>query len=180
MIKQLLVLCLSAFVLAGCSTKGAGPDYFGGQERVKFAFENSEQVPLLIGNFGSFRPNTAGGIDWNVEFINTSKKTIKYITFWTTAYDRVGTRMPDLVGSGSTKSLRYTGPVDAGFTNTYKWSVLVPKSPTMWTNVWYNHSISCTTIDKVEIEYMDGKKVTVDDTDKLMTRQGGCRAYNQS
>jgi len=176
MFKKLLVLCLSAFVLAGCASKGIDVSHFGGQEAVNVAYSQTD-TPLLIANYGSTRPNSAGGVNFNVEFLNTSDRTIKYITFWATPYNRVDDRMVDRISKQSTKRADYTGPIEPLGTNAIKTTFGSAKTRKIWTNVWYNHDIVCATIDKVVIEYMDGEKATIKDTDKLMTREGLCRAY---
>ena len=177
MFRKLAVVCLSAFVLAGCASKGIDVSHFGGQESADKAFSKSE-TPILIGDYGNSRPNSAGGVNVTAEVLNTSDKTIKYITFWFTPYNRVGDRTSDDLGRGSTRSARYMGPLEPWETNTFKPSFGIPKVRRRWENFWYNSNIHCVTIDKVRVIYMDDEEIEIKDVDDLLTREEKCRSYN--
>ena len=175
MLKPLILV--AAVALAGCSAKPVSPEYFGSAERVQAALSNPD-VPVLIGRFGTFRPNSAGGVDVRVEFINTSGKTIKYISFGMTPHNSVGDAVKDRISKRSTINVQDTGPIQAGQSNTYAKPMEQPKSDGVWRNTWYNHTIKCASIDRVTIEYMDGSTQTVTDTTPLLTRSGNCRRYD--
>lgn len=174
--KPLIVLA-AALSLAGCSAKPVSPDYFGSAERVQAALANPD-IPVLIGEFGTLRPNSAGGVDVKIEFKNTSEKPIKYLEFWLSPYNNVGDKVHDRIGRDSTAIIRYTGPLGVGKTNTFVAPLNKPSSNTIWRNTWYNHTIKCATIDKIAIEYMDNSTQTISDTALLLTRSGYCRRYD--
>ena len=173
--KPLIVLA-AVLSLAGCSAKPVSPDHFGSVERVQAALANPD-VPVLIGKFGTFQPNSAGGVDVRVEFINTSGKTIKYISFRMTPHNAVGDAVDDRIGRGSLRGVKTTGPIYSGQSNTYVKPMEQPQSDGVWRNTWYNHTIKCATIDQIAIEYMDGSQQVVTDTTPLHTRANRCGRY---
>ncbi len=106
---------------------------------------------IKLGEFfpydGSWNPrgDDAGGFDICIWFKNDSNKTIKYITFIVTAYNRVGDPAICEVNNTATKRLKFVGPVESQeITNG------------IWNTAWYNYTLSTAKIEKIEIEYMDG------------------------
>lgn len=176
MFKKFFSVLIASIFLSGCAGKAVNLNHFGGKENVDKAFMNADQ-PILIGEFGNSRPNSAGGVDVSIELINTSPKTIKYISFWVTPYNRNGDETFDSIDRQSTKPIRYNGPLSPGFTNTVKGFASPPKTLSTWKNVWYNHNIECIKIDKLEIEYNDSSKLLVANPLNLFTREGECRLY---
>ena len=176
MFKKIIPVLLTSFVLTGCAGKAVNLSHFGGKENVDQAFLKPD-TPILIAEFGSSRPNSAGGVDMSIELINTSSQPIKYITFWVTPYNRAGDEVSDEIGRGSTRAVKYNGPLSPGFTNTVKGFASSPKTLSSWKNVWYSHNIECTKIDKLEIEYANGSKKLVTSPLSLQTREGECRLY---
>ena len=96
---------------------------------------------------------------------------------WVSPFDRVGGRVSDRISKRGRKSLRYIGPLDPGYTNGKKDFIGQSKTSGVWSNVWYNNSIACATIDEVEVTYMDDTKVRIKDTAPLMTREEKCRHF---
>ncbi|MCW7552127.1 hypothetical protein NX722_05600 [Endozoicomonas gorgoniicola] len=175
MLKKLVPVLLSVFVLTGCSSF-VKVDHFGGLKAFEKAYADPE-VPILIGEFGTLSPNSAGGVNVQIQVLNTSPKTIKYITYWLTAYNRVGDSVPDKITKRSTKRVDYTGPLDPGATNAQKELYGRNTTTDYWENIWYNSSIRCATMDKVEITYMDNTEIQIRDTAPLLTREGKCRNF---
>lgn len=175
MLKRTIPALLCILALTGCSSF-VKVDHFGGQAVFDKAYVDPD-IPILIGEFGTLNPNSAGGVNVQVQIINTSPKTIKYVTYWVTAYNRVGDYAPDKISRQSTKRIDYTGPLEPGFTNAQKGMMGQSATATYWDNVWYNHSIVCATIDEVEVTYMDDTKVRIKDTAPLMTREEKCRHF---
>ena len=161
--------------LGGCASF-VKVDHFGGQEAFDQAVMNPD-IPILIADFGTSGANSAGGVDMDIQIANTSPKTIKYVNFWVTAYNRVGDTVPDRISGRSTRRVGYTGPMEPLKTTAQKDFFGQPTSPSIWSNVWYNHSIACATIDEVEVIYMDDTRQRIRDTKPLMTRETLCRRY---
>lgn len=106
---------------------------------------------IQIINFYTSEPNSAGGVDCNIIWKNTSSKVVKYARFTVTPYNAVDDVMKSEIGGASTKTLESTGPINPGVTDGYG---------TIYTNVWYNSSISKMKITAIELEYMDGSIVS--------------------
>ena len=175
MFKKIIPAFLSVFLLSGCASS-VKVDHFGGQQAFDKALVNPE-TPILIGEFGTLNPNSAGGVNVQIQMINSSPKTIKYISFKLSPFNKVGDRTSDRITRRGRKSLRYIGPLEPGFTNAKKELYGQNTTAGYWENVWYNHSIACATIDEVEVTYMDDTKVHIKDTTPLMTRDGKCRHF---
>jgi hypothetical protein len=90
-------------------------------------------------------PNSADGVDLNINWENLSKKTIKYITFGVDPYNAVD----DAVACDITGHIRVycksTGPHAPGSEETATWE-----------NTWYNNTIVRAQIEEVTIIWMDG------------------------
>ncbi|MBR5272224.1 MAG: hypothetical protein IKU25_02365 [Clostridia bacterium] len=109
--------------------------------------------------------NSAGGASVRIKFRNDSEKTIKYIVFCTTPYNRV----EDAVASRYSHQngrLQCTGPINPGAIK-----------DAFWENVWYNNSIYVARIDSVEIEYMDGSRKYIDKSEIKYDKLGGGGCY---
>lgn len=96
-------------------------------------------------------PNSAGGVDLELEFTNSNSKTIKYIYFTVTPYNAVDDVVSSEIGGKSTTKLRYTGPIRPN-----------EKSSIIGDCIWYNVSIKYAIISQIDIQYMDGEKVRID------------------
>jgi hypothetical protein len=102
------------------------------------------------------KPNTAGGVDCNIIWKNLSEKTVKYAKFTVAPYNEVNDRVRsehDYSGNGE-KVVKVTGPVK---------SKQVNGNGTYWDCLWYNWSIDYMLITAVEIEYVDGTKISTSD-----------------
>jgi hypothetical protein len=98
-------------------------------------------------------PNSAGGVDLNIIWKNKTKRTIKYARFEVSAINAVNDEVFSDIGlyDGS-KYVQVTGPVKPNTVNGYG---------TYWDCLWYNSTIKKCLIRSVELEFMDGTKVTV-------------------
>jgi hypothetical protein len=96
-------------------------------------------------------PNSAGGVDLNIIWKNTSKRVVKYARFEVSAINSVGDEVYSEIGlyDGS-KYVKVTGPVKPNKIDGYG---------TYWECVWYNSTIRKCVIRSVELEYMDGSKI---------------------
>jgi uncharacterized protein YoxC len=94
-------------------------------------------------------PNSAGGVDLFIGYVNNSDKVIKYITFTVAPYNAVGDVVYSEIGGTSTFNALDTGPKakGEGLAGTYQW---------YWECAWYNWTITSARMSNIEIEYMDG------------------------
>lgn len=105
--------------------------------------------------------DSVGGVDISIAWENRSPKTIKYIYFTVTPYNAVGDVVSCEITNNSTVCVYCTGPYEQ-YEGCYLLGILVGST---WENVWYRNSVAYFTIDKVEIEYMDGTTTTITGSD---------------
>lgn len=96
-------------------------------------------------------PNTAGGIDVEMSFKNLSDKTIKYITWGGYFINAVNDKIQNEVGDDNIEC-KFTGPLKPD-----------KAKSTYWENVFYNSTAKKLKIDYIEIQYMNGFKVEIED-----------------
>lgn len=95
-------------------------------------------------------PDSAGGVSVKGDFVNNGSKTIKYITFRFTPYNRVGDAVCCESKDVSEYGLQCTGPYAPNTTHTF-----------FGENMWYNHSIAFVKVTRVDVQYMDGTEETI-------------------
>ena len=95
--------------------------------------------------------NSAGGVSVQFTVKNLSGKSIKYLKFTLTPYNRVNDDVRSEISHQNSSVFSYTGPLNPN-----------GKADLFWENAWYNTTIVGARIDKVEIEYMDGSKETIE------------------
>jgi len=105
------------------------------------------EAPIVITSIYPSRPNSAGGVDVHITFVNKSDRTFKYVTFGVTPYNAVGDRVSSEIGDKSFARLLDTGPYKPGH-GCPSWRY--------WDCIWYNPSIRSIKLNTVEIDYMDG------------------------
>lgn len=117
-------------------------------------------------------PNSAGGVDCNVIWKNLSSKTVKYAYFTVKPYNAVNDPVKSEISSSlyddGTITLKVTGPVRANSIDGYN---------TYWECMWYNSTIDYMKITGIEIEYMDGTKISTSDQ-KIIESIGFVRKPN--
>jgi hypothetical protein len=107
--------------------------------------------PLLVGVLTPDYPNSVGGVDVEFAVKNLDpRRTIKYLTLTVVPYNAVGDAVRSSIDGKSAVRLRYTGPLASGKTESYAG----------WSTVWYNATISCVELRRMEVEYMDGSRYT--------------------
>lgn len=116
----------------------------------------ASNIPIIINHISTSSPNSAGGIDANINFINTSNKIFKYVLLEVTPFNRVGDVSPSEIGNKTTTILRAIGP----FKPNQSSSGLLGN--TYWENVWYNHTIRCIELNSIEILFTDGNKIVIE------------------
>ena len=133
-------VAMIALLVAGC---GPSPSYVAKMEYNREA--QKAGLPIIIDNISVSSPNSAGGIDLDVDVTNTSSKTIKYLSITAQAYNAVG----DAVRGDISRSSFFKG-LDTG--------PYAPNETTAsgtWSNAWYGYSIRCARVTRIKITYMD-------------------------
>ena len=103
---------------------------------------------IYVVDFGILSVNSADGVEPYAILTNPSKSSpIKYIQMVLTLYNQVGDPVASTIGGGSTKTLKFTGPLsyDNGDTKVE------------WGPVWYNGTGSCISMQSLTVEFMNGK-----------------------
>jgi hypothetical protein len=112
-----------------------------------FSGRRRPSTPLTVLGVAPSEPNSAGGVEMSVSFRNTdARRTIKYVNFTVTPYNAVGDVVRSTIGGEAARRLQVTGPIP-------------PASPIefrRWDPVWYNGTIECVVLNRVDVEYMDG------------------------
>ncbi len=114
------------------------------------SFSSKPSYPSVYIAEYSLSMNYLGGIDNYIQYYNNSSKNIKYIVFTANAYNRVNDRITNDIGRNSSFRMRDVGPLAKNESGGGTWKA-----------VWYNSTTSYSKIIKIEIEYMDGTKKTI-------------------
>jgi len=104
-------------------------------------------IPLIIQNVW-LEIDYAGGVNLNIDIINSSRKSIKYIYYYVTFYNSVD----DVVACSITNDsysigLKDTGPIKP-----------LGYSDSSWDGIIYNNSANKVKFESIEVEYMDGAR----------------------
>ena len=102
------------------------------------------------------KPNSAGGVNAETIFKNTSNKVIKYITFEWEPYNAVGDIVPCQIRGNQSARGTVTGPINPGQTHGYGY---------YWENMWYNNTIKKLVLVGIDIDYMDGSNLKINRSD---------------
>lgn len=146
-----LLLVFSCFALNGC-----GPDRWDAYSqnvaekvRVRNDSFRSQGRPIRISYLGC-NTNSVGGSKPSLSYYNTSGKTIKYLRFQFAFYNSVGDPAICEIRGLSQRSARITGPIESNDElNSGSWDPMI-----------YDHSSNKCVINNLEIQYMDGSKIT--------------------
>lgn len=118
-------------------------------------------IPLYVVSLGPSDPNSVGGVDCSIRVQYINKKTIKYILFKFEPYNAVGDKVSCRISDDEFLYGSVTGPIkpNAGRDDHY------------WGTAWYNNTISCIKLVRIDVEYMDGTKdYFVNDLPKMFYR----------
>jgi hypothetical protein len=121
------------------------------KNREKTQKEKLRQI-IRIKKFYSSRPNSAGGVDFNIIWQNKSNKIVKYVTFEVVPYNAVGDVVECTIRNSSIFRGQVTGPIKKNKWNGYG---------TTWSNAWYNSTIKKIKVTEVDIDYVDGTSETL-------------------
>lgn len=99
-------------------------------------------------------PNSAGGVDAIVYYVNKSKKTIKYFDWEGSAINAVGDEVACDIRNTYYFQGRDTGPIKPGKTGGGTWDC-----------AWYNWTAKKLKINHINIIYMDGTTETISESE---------------
>lgn len=85
-----------------------------------------------------------------VDAINASSKTVKYLRYTLRAFNAVGDPVRGDIRRRNSVDVRETGPIPPGGKT----------APGVWENSWYNYSIVCARLSKVTVIFMDNSSRT--------------------
>ena len=97
-------------------------------------------------------PNSAGGVDAHFIWKNVSDKTIKYLTWSGYPINAVGDAVACEIRGRSESGGKVTGPIKPGTTYGYGY---------YWECLWYNYSAKKLVLTGIDIEYMDGSTMRI-------------------
>ncbi len=121
-------------------------------EDVKYDKTNSVEITDL-----TISPSGAdGGVSVNMEIKNTSDKTIKYFTWEGMLLNRVGDPVKCAKTGDIIKRGIIIGPVEPG-----------KSTESHWTNLWYTRLANNIGISKIQIDYMDGSRIVINNPKDL-------------
>lgn len=108
------------------------------------------KFPLGKVEVKSSSPNSAGGVDVTFTYLNTSKKTIKYLHWTGHHFNAVNDPVMCTINRTSISRGKDTGPVEPWQEGGGIWSALI-----------YNYSAREIKISRIRIEYIDGTARTI-------------------
>lgn len=120
---------------------------------------NNQGIDIIVHSITPSTPNSADGVDctMKVEYINN--KTIKYVTYEFEAYNAVGDKVRGRIRNVDKLYGEVTGPI----------MPMIGYKVHYWENAWYNSTIECIKLIRIDVEYMDGtKKHYLNDIPKLI------------
>jgi hypothetical protein len=124
----------------------------------RFTETQRKHGPLLINHLGVDSPNTAGGVDVHISYHNLRSKTIKYLEFYVSAYNAVGDPVNCAIKKSPNGVLQATGPVKISSMEAID---ARDGNVSIWSNVWYNHTVTCVKLTKEAITYIDNTKLVL-------------------
>ncbi len=114
----------------------------------EFFVKQLSPVTLLNWHYTS---DMFGGIEWNFRIKNNTSKKINYVVIQWYNFNSVGDLVYDYIDGKNYTRLKYTGPLAAGATSSYKRN----------TTLFYSYSYDSSTISEIIVEYSDGTTQTI-------------------
>lgn len=121
------------------------------QDAAAYQVQYEKRLPFVIQRVWTGNPNAADGVSMHLAFLPTNRKTIKYIRANVTAYNEVGDRVLGRHNDSYSRPLNITGPLEVA-------EYPVEVESFYWENLWYNSTITCARMTRLEVEYMDGTR----------------------
>ena len=114
--------------------------------------EEKQKSPVTISSW-RYTIDYVGGVEWNFRLTNNSNRTIKYIIIEWNCYNGVGDPICCEITGASSYSAKFTGPLEPGQTSSTQRN----------TSLFYNHSYKSAKLTKLQVEFMDGTIININD-----------------
>lgn len=111
-----------------------------------------KEFPNGYVRYWGWSSNGIGGLEPYFSYMNTNKKTIKYLTFYVSFYNAVGDICRNEINGNTLAVCKCVGPIKFGEKASYSWE----NSP-----VFYNSVAHEAKIKKIVIQYMDNSKAVL-------------------
>lgn len=134
------------------------PKRFAEIERLKIQNDSLRIVNQAQKEIQNIKRQGLGILDWSVfsqeysdfsgvyiSYINTSKKTIKYIWVYVQAYNAVNDPVKPFYGTGLLGSGKGVGPIEPGDKGSYEFE-----------SIWYSNTLDHCKLKSIKVQYMDG------------------------
>lgn len=125
--------------------------------------ENLREKGMELILFSSgVRVGSADGASFFADILNNSNdKTIKYVKFHVVPFNPVGDVVSGEVEGESEKVVRAVGPIEPGKPASFNFD-----------NVWYNSTIDCVELRRVDVEYMNESSYKyIEDLEKIVKNE---------
>ena len=107
-------------------------------------------LPIVISYINTSNPNSAGGVDLYITFMNISDKTIKYVIFSVEAYNAVDDPVRCNIKNDEYFNGQVTGPIEP---------LEQHGKNSLCENALYNNSIKYAKIESLTIIFMDNQEI---------------------
>mgnify|MGYP007002664279 CR=1 FL=1 len=147
----LICLVVGYFVYNKCSS-----DDTESKEKVEKVESYDKTNSVEITHLAITSIGKDGGVSVHVGIKNTSDKVIKYFTWEGMVLNRVGDPVKCMKTGDVIKRGTIMGPIQPG-----------ESMDNYWTNLWYTRLADNIAISKVQIDYMDGSNIVINDVKGL-------------
>ena len=160
--KKAIWVVLILLLTEGCATTSKLSELFSQTSKLPELFSHArkqavrDNLPIVVMPHGRY-PKSGEGFIVEIEFENTSSKTIKAVTFSLTPYNDLGKPVACPVKGVSCIELKAAGPfrAESGYYSRF------------WGNAWYSPDISCLQLNSVTVIYMDETSQVIDKPELL-------------
>jgi len=123
--------------------------------------ESCQKKGLLIAKRTIYdESEVTNGTGFNIDIVNLSKKTIKYITFSIQGYNAVNDKVSAI------KELKGIGPIEENQPSSYNFEY-----------VWFTDIVTDFKLVSIKIQYMDGTIKMITDTNSIFDENGYLESY---
>lgn len=159
--RCLVVVCLVVLLLSGCArpdltTEWSIPETTATTTAAPRTLKELRDKIIRITKKSMYAPDSAGGVSLDIDVQNMSDKEIKYVNFEVSFFNNVGDPAINEISTYKTNiaNVQLIGPIaqyGIGGEDEY------------WDCIFYNSTAKRWSIDSLEIIYMDGDSITLDD-----------------
>lgn len=111
------------------------------------------KTSISINNFSFYEPNSAGGVEIEIDFKSLLNKEIKYVYFYTYFFNRAEDLLVDEISGNAKFITRCVGPFNKGDKGHGHWGY------------FYNYEVYYSKLSAVELHFNDGTLFTISGDD---------------